>query len=270
MNVVSSHERDAAIRRFVQARFGLRGTLRLHRAALGWDILRAPINLFLAPVFLLIRIAAGIAHLAKASRLSRWLGGRDVFLTTAVSREVERDLRGLIDDMVRDGKLPGISDARRDRAIADYVGTRGAVAEIVTMLTVVVIGVSLFRMVTPGLVSLVGPMTELRVFTRAVENFPLGPYLGRAWYSVFPAHFGLLDLIATGTVLAVLASFVTTFAGVIADPVQVAVGTHRRRLARLLDRIARDQDGPVLEREHIAARAGDISDAALSIWRIFR
>jgi uncharacterized membrane protein YedE/YeeE len=34
-------------------------------------------------------------------------------------------------------------------------------------------------------------------------------------------------------VLAMLASLVTTFAGVIADPLQVLTGTHRRRLSRL-------------------------------------
>ena len=36
--------REAEVRRFVRHRFGLRGTLRLHRAALGWDLLRAPVN----------------------------------------------------------------------------------------------------------------------------------------------------------------------------------------------------------------------------------
>ncbi len=34
--------REAEVRRFVRARYGLRGSLALHRHALGWDLLRAP------------------------------------------------------------------------------------------------------------------------------------------------------------------------------------------------------------------------------------
>ncbi|MBV7377932.1 DUF6635 family protein [Maritimibacter dapengensis] len=270
MDHTQGRARDTEIKRFVRAQFGFRGTLRLHRAALGWDILRAPVNLLLAPVFLLIRVGALVARLAKAPDLARWLSQRNVFLETEVSRRVARAVRGLTDEFVQKGSLPRVEPARRDRAIAEYVSTRGAVAEIVTIMIVLLVGIVLFRMVTPGIVSLAGPVTEMRALTRAVEGFPLGPFLGRAWFSVFPVRFGLLDLLATGAGLAVLASLVTTFAGVIADPFQVATGTHRRRLSRMMDRLMRDEDGPGLEREHLAARAADLSDAALSIWRIFR
>jgi len=39
---------------------------------------------------------------------------------------------------------------------------------------------------------------------------------------------------------------------------------------RLLARLDRAQGGPALEREHLLARLGDLSDAALSIWRSFK
>src|SRR6056297_666818 len=50
---------DAAlVRAFVCTHFSLHGAVRLHRASLGADLLRAPVNVLLAPVFLLVRLAA--------------------------------------------------------------------------------------------------------------------------------------------------------------------------------------------------------------------
>ena len=103
-----------------------------------------------------------------------------------------------------------------------------------------------------------------------MRDFALGDTLGRAWYWAFPVELSPLYVIATGVMLAVAGSLVTTFAGLVADPLQVATGTHRRRILRLLDRLDRAQPGPGLEREHLLARAGDLSDAALMIWRNLR
>ena len=70
--------------------------------------------------------------------------------------------------------------------------------------------------------------------------------------------------------LHMLASVVTTFAGLIADPVQLWTGIHKRRVMRLLARLDRAESGPALAREHVLARLGDLSDTALSLWRSFR
>ena len=50
--------REAEVGRFVRARYGLRGSLALHRHALGLDLLRAPLNVMLSPLFLLTRLVA--------------------------------------------------------------------------------------------------------------------------------------------------------------------------------------------------------------------
>ena len=76
--------------------------------------------------------------------------------------------------------------------------------------------------------------------------------------------------IVAGVVLAVAASLVTTFAGLIADPVQLWTGVHRRRLMRMLARLDRQQAPAGIEREHVLARLGDLGDIASSIWRGLR
>ena len=73
-----------------------------------------------------------------------------------------------------------------------------------------------------------------------------------------------------GLALAVIGSLVTTFAGLVADPLQVATVTHRRRILRLLDQLDRAEPGSGIEREHLLARAGDLSDALLMLWRNLR
>ena len=79
--------RDAEIRRFVRARYGLKGTLSLHRAALPWDMLRAPVNVTLSPFFLLIRLGAGLARLCRLPRLGQWLDSRRIFLPLDLRKE---------------------------------------------------------------------------------------------------------------------------------------------------------------------------------------
>ena len=65
----------AGVDGFVRARFGARGTLRLHRAALGPDLLRAPVNVLLAPVHVVVSLLALGADKLRLRAASRWLRG---------------------------------------------------------------------------------------------------------------------------------------------------------------------------------------------------
>lgn len=265
-----SDRRDAEIRRFVRARYGLKGTLSLHRAALPWDLLRAPVNVTLAPVFLLIKLAAKAAELCRLPRAARWLASRRIFLTSDLSRRLEADLRGFFADLDAQGLSPDAAEDEIGAAISGYAETRNAVAEITTSLIVLMAGLLLFHRATPGVMSLAEPVARLRAQTRAIEDFALGSWVGRMWYGAFPAELSTAQLLLTGLLLTVAASLVTTFAGLLADPVQLWTGIHRRRLARMLDRLDRRDAPPPLEREHLLARAGDLGDIAAWLWRSWR
>lgn len=262
--------REAEVRRFARQRYGLRGTLRLHRVALGKDLLRAPVNVTLSPVFLLIKLIAAVLRWCKAKRAAAWLSSRQIFLTSDDARQLEGDLHGLIDRLDAQNAAPKAAPEITANAIAAYAETRNAVSEITTSLLVLGAGLLLFNRATPGVISLAEPIAQLRAHAQAVEGFALGNWAGRMWYGVFPTHLSLFEVVLTGVVLAVLASVVTTFAGLIADPVQLWVGTHRRRLMRMLARLDRQQGAAPIEREHILARLGDLGDLASSIWRVMR
>ena len=66
--------RDAAlVQAFIRRHFSGRGAFRTHRAALGLDLLRTPINVALAPVFLVVRLTALILIRLRVARVGRWL-----------------------------------------------------------------------------------------------------------------------------------------------------------------------------------------------------
>lgn len=267
---MSASRQDAArevrerVDAFVGRTFRLSGTLSLHGAALGWDLLRAPLNVALAPVFLLTMLAALLARLVRLRRIGAWLSARRVLLPTSVSRAVRRRIET---DLLENAAL---SPASR-RAIEDYTAVRSAVSEITTSLIVLAAGLGLFGTATPGIVSLTPSVSGHVVQSAAIANFPLGSRLGEVWYGVFPVTQPVWLMAATGVVLAMAASVVTTFAGILADPVQAALGIHRRRLIRLLDRIAALEGRTSgLAPEHILARLADLTDAGLGLVRLFR
>jgi hypothetical protein len=58
---------------FVDQHFSLTGTLRLHRRAIGWDLLRVPANLLLSPATLAVSVASRIAARLGLARTAAWL-----------------------------------------------------------------------------------------------------------------------------------------------------------------------------------------------------
>lgn len=254
-----------AIDSFVRTHFSLPGTLRLHRAALGWDLLAAPLNVMLAPVFLLSRLIAICLAALRLRRASQWILGQPIFLHSSVARAVER----LIATELLSPELP-LNDRQR-RLLRDYTSVRTSVSEIFTTLVVLALGYFLFRNPTPGIVSLTPFVSDLMTQSSAIADFPLGKALGQMWYAAFPPERSVAYVISVGLGLAVVASLVTTFAGIVADPIQAYLGIHRRRLSRLLATLAaHDAAGPVLAREHALARLADLSDAGVSLFRFLR
>jgi len=289
-------ERRARVPAFVRAQFGLRGTLSLHRRALGWDVVKTPVNVMLSPVLILTHLAAWAAGRLGLKRLAGWLASRRVLLPTAVAMAAERAILVDLLELPWDGPgKPSETDALgramlaqpalaaliaqhaeagtdTSRALAAYGGTRSAVAEMTTALGTMGAGAVVFQTLTPGMVSFAPGIAAVLAHQAAVAAFPLGGFLGGVWYGVFPA--AAPPLLTLGAILAliVFGALVTTFAGVIADPIQTALGLHQRRLVRLIDTMEASFTGAgrrsFAAREHYLARLLDLSDAGLAAVRM--
>jgi hypothetical protein len=107
----------------------------------------------------------------------------------------------------------------------------------------------------------------------AVSNFILGPTVGGFYYTVFPAAASTTLIAAsTGAVVMALA-VLTSFSGIVMDPVQSRLGVHKRRLLRLIDSLEgqlRGNDNSRLKmRDQYYARIFDLLDLLKKASRTF-
>ena len=296
----------ARVDTFVDTHFTLIGALRLHRHALGLDLVRAPANVALALPYVATQAAAALLAAAGAHSLSAWLRRRRIFLDTAVGRELswrlqtellalpcaedgrrsERD--ALAEAILADPELtpavmaltalahaPGGSglDARFAHQIRAYAQTRGAAAELVNSALLAGTGAAVFTQVTPTALSLGPVVAAALAHQAAIAAFPLGAGIGSLWYALFQAEpsLGLIASVTGGLVL--FSAIVTAFAGIVSDPLMRAAGLHQRRLHHLIDTLAaelHDGSSRFRVRDHYIARVLDLLDLARAVLQMPR
>ena len=299
-------ERHARVAPFVDRHFSLAGALRLHRAALGLDIARAPLNLVMAGPQVGLHAASIAARRLGAPALAAALRRPRLLQRTAVAREIawllhtellelpasegrrvaardalaeailaDPDLNARMQPMLATigaaGRNPGLR-ARIETAIADYAASRAAAAEITTSLCSLGTGAAALSKLTPGAMTLGPALAASLAQQAAVASFPLGGALGSLWYAAFPvAPSAVLLAGLTGGLMAG-ASVVAAFAGIVADPVQRRLGLHQRRLHRLIDALQRqllDPRAPAFAvHDHYVARLLDLIDLVGAAYRL--
>jgi hypothetical protein len=299
--IASRRERIDA---FVGRHFTLAGTLALHRRAIGWDLLRAPANLFLTGPALALKLVSWVASRAGSPRLAAWLARRRLLLETDVAREIEwlvatellefpfhgrhrasyRDALAeaiLADDRAAErlaAPLTGLADSdpeirrRLAAAVESYLGSRIAMAEIATGFAAAGLGALVTKQATPGLVTLSSALAGMIAQQAAISAFPLGAGLGALWYNLFPVSAGPGLLAATTGGVFLGGAVLAAFSGIITDPLQRRLGMHRRRLIRLLQTLEANLCGEPghnwLMRDHYAARLVDIFDLVALAVRV--
>jgi hypothetical protein len=299
-------DRRAMVDAFIDRHFSLRGSLRLHRHAIGLDMVRAPIN-----------VAAGFATAGKrgiayglrragAERAADWLDDRQLFLRTKVGREIEwlivteflglpleqpgrsstRD--ALIETVLADPQVQkrleemltaldrraGDIDFRRrvTEAMVEYVGSRSAAADVTTTLFTAATGMAAYHQFTPGVAALSGSIAGSIAKTAAISNFWAGSWIGGLYYSIFSVPASPLLTAGVFSGLMVPLAVLTAFAGVVADPVQRRLGLHRRRLVKMVDVLERNLLGEgearFVVRDHYAARLFDVMDWSSALLKL--
>lgn len=274
-------QRRARVPAFTDRHFNFAGALRLHRRALGWDLVRAPANVALAvPQIALFGLGWAATRL-RARRTADWLTSRQLMLVTDVADEIQwllytellelpielkrrggrrvSEVDSLWTEIFRDPRVDeviapylaaigkrGDDPAFRDRltdTLKVYVGSRTAAAEIATAFVSAGVGAISAKQLTPSALTLGPALAALLAKHAAVASFPLGAGLGGVWYGLFPASVTTTMVVSTTAAVFAAGAVATAFAGVIADPVQRRFGIHQKRLNRIIDNIENDLTG---------------------------
>ncbi len=260
---------------FVARHFSWRGALRLHRSALGLDLVRAPCNVLLVGPTFGLRLAALVSRWFGWRAAAHWLERRDLFVDTDLARRMA-DL--LLHDLLRaDDPRNGLPRALQERLrelLAEYLTARNAVAEFTAGVVAIAAGLALVHAVTPGAISL-GPLLAREFAQReAVDAFWLGSWAGAIWHGWFPAQAGWPRTIVTTLLVMACFAVVATFTGLVTDPLLRALGVHRRRLRHLIDTLERtalgDDEARLALPDLYVARLADLVDAVLFTLRLTR
>ena len=298
--------RRERIPEFVDRNFGLRGSLKLHRHAVGLDLVRAPWNVAAGAATALRGAGAAGLRLAGARGAADRLPGRNLFWKTRVARELEWRLHAdllelpldqgdrridrdrLVEEALADPRMAAhfdrllkiVGDRAGDRefrdrvraAMQDYLGSRAAAADITASLFAAGAGFVASQKFTPGAAALSGVVAGSIAHSAAVAGFWAGPWAGGLYYSLVSVKASPLLYAGVFAGMLVPLAMLTAFAGVIADPVQRALGLHERRLNRLLDvfeaNLAGESDAGFGARDHYVARIMDLLDWSATIMRL--
>lgn len=271
---------------FVARELGGSGAWRLNRHALGWDLLRVPLNIAWAPVWLLFQFLGWLFGKAKWLRLAALIRRIPPGMTTKVQRvlgeRVERDVLKLDEShpdpllsylLAEEGveaegletMLAGADAVKgREQFRNRWFGARTAVAEITTNISMAAVGAVLFKQFTPGALGGGAALAAWWTWDQAVKQFWAGEALGRVWYGWFPPETDwTARLLATGLLMVVLA-VVASLSGFLTDPLQAAIGMHQRRLHKLVDHMQGELKSNLLgdnsTREQYLARVTDLLD----------
>lgn len=291
--------RRAKVDEFVDRTFDQKGAWALNKKGLGGDVLRAPFNtLMIAPT---LAMEGGAAVLRKSGR-GAWaakLSGRNLFLKTAVARELQwrmhtelfelpyadpasgRHFTGdaLAKEILMDPRLiaqieplvmASAQEASKpggrvwlDETLTAYLGTRTAATELSTLVLCLSTGAALTQQLTPGLISL-GPATAKAIEAALASSKAVGTASAGALPPATVAAVG-------GTLALVFAaSVVSAVSGAVTDPIQRKLGLHHRRLHQMLDLMEEafisGERGPFIVADQYVGRVMDLADVSMALW----
>ena len=252
---------------FIKRHFSYPAALTTNRVAFGFDVLRAPVNLFWAPLFALVSmIRFLVGRSSRLGWLHRMLGRFPAGFTTRVQTHISElvlsdllqhdqphaslswfvteELRSLYQQQEMNSATIENFHARMEpvveEALTQYRITRTASADITNTLSCTVLGAFAFQKFTPGGIGIALMLATVVSTQLAASDFFLGETLGNLYYSVFPPSPSIGVTLATIAGVLSLLSACAALSGIISDPFQAATGLHRYRLNKMLNHMEQD------------------------------
>lgn len=271
---------------FVSAHLKGRSAWAINCQALGWDLIRVPLNIAWAPIWLLLQLLGLLCDKLKmrflAEQLKRMPAGMRTAVQSRLSVLIEVELLQASelqpDPMLAYlSPLAGVDEREWHRALeasssrlqaqqftARLFGARTAVAELTSGLGMTAVGALVFKQFTPGAIGGGAALASWWSYKVAAANFWAGDKLGGLWYQWFPpaVEWGT-RFVAIAALMLVLA-LAASLSGFVTDPLQSLLGLHQRRLRSLIEQLRKELKSELLgdnsTREQYLARVADIAD----------
>ena len=269
--------RKEEVPHFVKRHFSFKGAVRLNKKAFGSDLYKVPLNVAWTIPYITLRASSSLmrrlglekfpSHVqrlpvgfkTKVQKEITWLiftelleipytqgnrtSGKDALLEAILNQsEISSLLINDLSTIYSKSRNPRFRPAL-EKNLMEYSRSRTAASELAGNIISLSAGASVFGKMTPGALTVGGGLAAAFAQQTAISNFILGPTVGSLFYNVFPASASMgLVIASTGAVMAALATL-TSFSGIITDPIQYKLGLHQKRLNRLIDCLDRELRG---------------------------
>lgn len=291
--------RRMKVNAFVKNNYSFRGALRIHSHALGWDLIRVPVNVIWSIFNIVLAFASFISKRVGWKTLHERIGRIPPGLETDMDKEINRliitellelpyqdvgyisEKDALMQEIMRDpvlqrlldkelGDLARLKDDPRlreelERKLKEYSATRLAAADLASNVLLLVSSKIALGNASFGVLSAGSAVSASIAQAMAVSNFWLGSVAGAYWYALFPVAATARFVIAVTAVIAIIVALASTFIGIITDPIQAKLGWHQKRLQKLVSAVEQDllgeSIGPFQLREKYVGRILDVVDA---------
>jgi hypothetical protein len=283
---------------FSRTFFSGKGALKLNKKAFGSDLYKAPINILWALPYMGARASALLFKKLRFQKIPHHLERLPVGFETRVQKEINWIIFSeLLELPFTQGEKKSMKDAlfteilnqpeisslflrelheiysksnnpkfraALEENLLEYSKSRTAAADLAGNIITISAGVTMFHKMTPGAMTAGSAVASALAQQVAISNFFLGPTLGSLYYGIFPASASLgLVVASTGSIIAVLA-VLTSFSGIVTDPIQHKLGIHQRRLLKFIDSLEkslkRDDNSRFNIRSQYVARVFDLVD----------
>jgi hypothetical protein len=290
--------RKEKVPHFVKTYFSIRGALGLNRQALGADLYKAPVNVIWALPYTGLRASSSLLKKMGFEKIPAYVERLPVGFETKVQKEVnwliftelleipyaqgkrQSKKDALLEEILNQPEISSLFSSELskiysksknpkfrsalEKNLLEYSRSRTAATELAGNIISLSAGATMFGKMTPGAMTAGGVLATAIAQQTAISNFVFGPTLGSLYYSIFPASASMgLVIASTGTIMAALA-VLTSFSGIISDPIQYKLGIHQKRLNKLIDSLESELrglgDSGFRIRDQYIARVFDLLD----------
>ncbi len=256
---------------FIRQHYRYPGCWQLNKHAFGFDLLRAPLNLVWAPVYVSLVLSLLILGFLRIPKTMRWAQQLPGGLTTRVQAHANTLIKhelllvqnvtlenalgaavvGHLEKLIDPNSAHAMSEQDRaalsqklEAVVADALNqlmlTRTASADISNTVFSTAVGALAFKKFTPGGVGIGLMIAALWAKAQAQTNFFLGNTLGGWYYSIFPPQPDVMEISVSIAAVLCLLAVVASFSGLVTDPIQAHLGLHKYRLRKMLARLEKD------------------------------